>query len=97
MITWWGRVRRPGRVNPVHLAGSKHLGGEGARLPRGKCCRLGLKHRGDWDVVVDCAQLKIGLPILIALYSLVGLVKELVSCRRLRVGGLHLSEDRRHR
>ena len=97
MITWWGRVRWPGRMDPVHLARSKHLGGKGTRLARGKCCRLGLKHRRHWDVVVDCAQLKVGLPILIALYSLVGLVKELVSCRGLSVWGLDLSKDRRHR
>ena len=94
MITWWGRVRRPGRVDPVHLARSKHLGG--TSLPRCKRRRLGLKHRRHWDVVVDCAQLKVGLPILIALYSLVGLVKELVSCRGLSVGRLDLSEDRGH-
>jgi len=94
MITWWGWVRRPGWVDPVHLAGSKHLGG--TSLPRCKRRRLGLKHRRHWYVVVDCAQLKVGLPVLIALYSLVGLVKELVSCRGLSVGRLDLSKDRGH-
>ena len=96
MITWWGRVRRPGRVDPVHLARSKHLRGKGTRLAWCKRRWLGLKHRRHWDVVVDCAQLKVGLPILIALYSLIGLVKELVSCRGLSVGRLDLSENGGH-
>ena len=94
MITWWGWVRRSGWVDPVHLAGSKHLGR--TSLPRCKRRGLGLEHRCHWDVVVDCAQLKVGLPVLIALYSLVGLVKELVSCRGLSVGRLDLSKDRGH-
>ena len=92
MITRWGRVRWPGRVDPVHLAWSEHLGGQlGTWLPWGKRCRLRLQHRRHRDVVVDGAQLQVGLPVLVALDPLVGLVEELVSCRRLTVRGLHLS------
>ena len=92
MITRWGRVRRPGRVDPVHLAWSEHLGGQlGTRLSWGKRCRLRLQHRRDRDVVVDGSQLQVGLPVLVALDPLVGLVEELVSCRGLTVRGLHLS------
>ena len=97
MITWWGWVRRSRRVDPVDLAGPEHLRRERTGLSGSKRCWLGLKHRRHRDVVVDCPQLEVRLPVLVALNSLVGLIKELVSCRGLSVGRLDLSEDRRHR